>query len=186
MTNEELGWMSGAKETKVLVCLSYLEKLGFLKRWYNVPSQLSVRFGAPWIEEIEPVDVEQRHLFRLLRGGKSRTVVELSEATGLNPKEIMEQLAELQNGGYIQYWGQEDLLLIELLQDSEILSTLPDEQIGVGDYVRRKQSQIDRVIVYALESTCRTRVVRDYFGEDVDEDYRCGTCDLCQGSQFQE
>ena len=129
---------------------------------------------------MEPTDVAARHLFRFLRGSKSRTVLELSEASGLNPKEVMEQLAELQSGGYIQYWGQEDLLLIELLQDSELLSTLTDEQIEVGDYVRRKQSQIDQVIVYALETTCRTRVIRSYFGEVVDDDYRCGTCDLCQ------
>ena len=71
-------------------------------------------------------------------------------------------------------------MLIELLQDSEVLSTLTDEQIEVGDYVRRKQSQIDQVIVYALEATCRSRVIRGYFGEDIDEDYRCGRCDLCQ------
>ncbi|MDE0469641.1 MAG: RecQ family ATP-dependent DNA helicase [Candidatus Poribacteria bacterium] len=180
ISSDELEWMSGAKGTKVLVCLSYLEKLGFLKRWYNVPSQLSVRFRGPWMEEAEPADTEQRHLLRLLRGGKMRTVLELSETVGLNPKAIMEQLAELQSDGYIQYWGQEDLLLIELLEDSEVLSTLTDEQIEVGDYVRRKQSQIDQMVVYALEATCRMRLIRDYFGESIDENYRCGTCDLCQ------
>ena len=182
IANDELQWMSGAKEAKVIVCLSYLEKLGFLKRWYNVPSQLSVRFRGGWIEEMEPTNIEQRRLFDLLRRSKSRTVVELSEASGLNPKEVMEQLAELQSDGYIQYWGQEDLLLIELLQDSELLSTLTDEQIEVGDYIRRKQSQIDQVVVYALETTCRTRVIRNYFGEEIDENYRCGTCDVCQDS----
>ena len=183
ISSEELEWMSGAKATKILVCLSYLEKLGFLKRWYNVPSQLSVRFRGPWIkgiEETEPTDAEQRNLLRILRSGKIRTVLELSETAELNPKVIMEQLAELQSDGYILYWGQEDLLLIELLEDSELLSTLTDEQIEVGDYVRRKQSQIDQMVVYVLEATCRMRVIRDYFGEPVDENYRCGTCDLCQ------
>ena len=92
----------------------------------------------------------------------------------------MEQLAELQSDGYILYWGQEDLLLIELLEDSELLSTLTDEQIEVGDYVRRKQSKIDQMVFYALEATCRMRVIRDYFDESIDENYRCGTCDLCQ------
>lgn len=186
ISSEELEWMSGAKATKILVCLSYLEKLGFLKRWYNVPSQLSVRFRVPWIEgveETEPTDPEQRDLLRILRSGKIRTVLELSEAVDLNPKVTMEQLAELQNDGYILYWGQEDLLLIELLEDSELLSTLTDEQIEVGDYVRRKQSQIDQMVVYALEATCRMRVIRDYFGESVDENYRCGTCDLCQNQE---
>ena len=183
IANEELEWMSGAKATKILVSLSYLEKLGFLQRWYNVPSQLSVRFHTSWIEGMEPADAELRYLFRVLRESRSRTILEISEAAELSPKAVMEQLAELQNDGYIQYWGQEDLLLIELLQDSELLGTLTDEQIEVGDYVRRKQSQIDQAIVYALETTCRTRVIRKYFGEDVEEDYRCGTCDLCQKSR---
>ncbi len=195
ISNDELEWMSGAKGTKIHVCLSYLEKLGFLKRWYNVPSQLSVRFRGSWIEKGEPAEVTQRELLHQLRGGKFRrsrdhahrdgappqkTILELCEAVGENPKVIMEDLAELQSDGYIQYWGQEDLLLIELLEDSQMLSTLTDEQIEVGDYIRRKQKQIDKMVVYALETTCRMRVIRDYFGEPIDESYRCGTCDLCQ------
>ena len=179
ISNEELEWMSGANPTKTLVSLSYLEKLGFLKRWYNVPSQLSVRFHGFWTEAPEPADAAQRELLRELRSGV-KTILELCKTVGQNPKAIMEDLAELQSDGHIRYWGQEDLLLIELLEDSQMLSTLTDEQIEVGDYVRRKQSQIDQMIVYALDSTCRMRVIRDYFGESVDESYRCGTCDLCQ------
>ena len=180
ISNEELEWMSEGNATKILVSLSYLEKLGFLKRWYNVPSQLSVRFRELWAEGTGPVDAAQQELLRQLRSGV-KTVLELCEAVGQNPKVIMEALAELQSEGYIQYWGQEDLLLIELLEDSQMLSTLTEEQIEVGDYVRRKQSQLDQMIVYALETTCRMRVIRDYFGESIDDDYRCGTCDLCQG-----
>ena len=179
ISNEELEWMSGGNATKILVSLSYLEKLGFLKRWYNVPSQLSVRFRGFGIEEIEPTDTAQRELLRELRRGV-KTILELCEAVGQNPKTIMEDLAELQSDGYIQYWGQEDLLLIELLEDSQMLSTLTDEQIEIGDYIRRRQSRIDQMIVYALEATCRMRVIREYFGESVEESYRCGTCDLCQ------
>ncbi len=180
IANEELEWMSETKGTKIYVCLSHLEKLGFLKRWYNVPSQFSVRFHRAAIDQMEPADAELQPLLRFIRENSTRTILELSETTGLNPKAVMEQLAELQSSGYIQYWGQEDLLLIELLQDSELLSTLTDDQIGLDDYVRQKQSQIDQTIVYALETTCRSRVIRRHFGEDVDEGYRCGTCDLCQ------
>ena len=179
ISSEELEWMSNGNATKILVSLSYLEKLGFLKRWYNVPSQLSVRFRGLWTEETEPTDAAQQELLRQLRRG-IKTILELCEAIGQNPKVIMEALAELQSDGYIQYWGQEDLLLIELFEDSQMLSTLTDEQIAVGDYVHRKQKQIDKMIGYALDSTCRMRVIRGYFSESVDEDYRCGTCDLCQ------
>jgi len=180
ISNDELEWMSGAKGTKIHACLTYLEKLGFLKRWYNVPSQLSVRFRGSWIEKAEPAEATQRELLHQLRGGKLKTILELCETVGQNPKVIMEALAELQSDGYIQYWGQEDLLLIELLEDSQMLSTLTDEQIEAGDYVRRKQSQLDQMVFYALDTTCRMRVIRDYFGEPIDENYRCGTCDLCQ------
>ena len=180
ISNEELEWMGGGNQTKTLVSLSYLEKLGFLKRWYNVPSQLSVRFHGFWSEEPEPTDPAHRELLRELRSGV-KTILELCETVGQNPKAIMEDLAELQSDGHIRYWGQEDLLLIELLEDSQMLSTLTDEQIAVGDYVRRKQWQIDQMIGYALDNTCRMHVIRDYFGESVDESYRCGTCDLCQG-----
>ncbi len=179
ISTEELEWMSSSNPTKIHVGLSYLEKLGFLKRWYNVPSQLSVRFRELWPEETAPADEAQQELLRQLRSGV-KTILELCEAIGQNPKVIMEDLAELQSDGYIQYWRQEDLLLIELLEDSQMLSTLTDEQIEVGDYVRRKQGQLDEVFRYALEATCRTRVIRDYFGETVEEHYRCGTCDLCQ------
>ena len=171
--------MSSSNSTKIHVGLSYLEKLGFLKRWYNVPSQLSVRFRGFWSEQGEPPDAAQRELLRELRRGV-KTILELCDAIGQDPKTIMEGLAELQSDGYIQYWGQEDLLLIELLEDSQMLSTLTDEQIEVGDYIRRKQSQLDQMFVYALETTCRMRVIRKYFGESVEESYRCGTCDLCQ------
>ena len=179
ISNEELEWMSESNLTKILVSLSYLEKLGFLKRWYNVPSQLAVRFSKRWTQKTEPADAAQQELLRQLRRGV-KTILELCEAVGQNPKVVMEDLAELQSDGYVQYWGHEDLLLIELLEDSQMLSTLTEEQIEVGDYVRRKQSQIDQVIVYALETTCRMRVIRDYFGESIDAGYQCGTCDLCQ------
>ena len=178
ISNDELAWMSSSNPTKIHVGLSYLEKLGFLKRWYNVPSQLSVRFRGFWSEQAEPRDAAQRELLLELRRG-TKTILELCDAIGQDPKTIMECLAELQSEGYIQYWGQEDLLLIELLEDSQMLGTLTDEQIEVGDYIRHKQCQLDQVFGYALESTCRMRFIRDYFSETVEEHYRCGTCDLC-------
>ncbi len=185
VSNEELAWMSSSNPTKIYVGLSYLEKLGFLKRWYNVPSQLSVRFRGFWQEQADPRDTTLRELLIELRRGL-KTILELCDAVGRDPKTIMEGLAELQSDGYIQYWGQEDLLLIELLEDSQMLSTLTDEQIEIGDYIRRKQRQLDQVFVYALESTCRMRFIRDYFGEAVEERYRCGTCDLCQSQAVDE
>ena len=81
ISNEELEWMSEGNATKILVSLSYLEKLGFLKRWYNVPSQLSVRFRELWSEGTAPADAAQQELLRQLRSGV-KTILELCEAIG--------------------------------------------------------------------------------------------------------
>ena len=178
IASDELEWMSGFRSGKIQVCLSYLEKLGFLKRWYNVPSQVLVSFGRS-VQSAPLTDTMQRHLLSQLQRGRQRKILDLCKATALNPRAVMEHLAELQSDGYIQYRGQEDLMLLELIHDSELFSTLTEEQIEVGDYVRRKRQQIDKVVFYALATTCRTRVIREYFGEEVEEDYRCKTCDLC-------
>ena len=180
ISNDELEWQTTSKPTQIHIYLSYLEKLGFLRRWYNVPSQLSVRFLRTPTAETKPTDLTQRELLYQLQHEKLKTVLLLCEALERNPKAIMEALAELQADGYIQYRAREDLHLIELLEDSQTLNTLTDEQIEIGDYVRRRERQLDHMIGYALEDTCRLRVIRDYFGEEVGRDYRCGTCDLCQ------
>ena len=180
IASDELEWMSGLKSGKIQVCLSYLEKLGFLKRWYNVPSQLSVRFGrSVHSMQSAPLSDTMRQLLGQFQGRTKPKILDLCNATALDPKAVMEHLAELQSDGYIQYRGQEDLMLLELIHDSELFDTLTEEQIEVGDYVRRKRQQIDKVVFYALATTCRTRVIREYFGEEVEEDYRCKTCDLC-------
>ena len=94
----------------------------------------------------------------------------------------MEQLIDLQNDGYLTYWGTEDLLLIELFQDSDLLAATSADEMKFTDYLERKYRQIDQVERYAREKDCRGRLVRDYFGEPVEANYRCGSCDLCDPS----
>ncbi len=192
IANDELEWMSGFKDTKIQACLSYLERLEFVKRWYNVPSRLAVQLrpagqdgltrtgdGKPGIaERMQTYFAEQLNLGTKALAYKG-TIWELCNATQLGPGQVMEQLAELQSQDYIRYWGQEELMLFELIHDSELFSTLTEEQIEVGDYFRRKHRQLDKVVFYALERGCRMRVIRDYFGEEVTPNYQCGTCDLC-------
>ena len=175
MSMEELEWRIGYKVSKIHVGLTYLEKLGFLKRWHNVPSQLSVRFRT------NPKD-DKSSLSRLyiqLRERRVTDILSFCHDLELSPRWLMEQLDELQNDGHIQYWGKIDLMLIELLQDSELFSTLLEDQMGLGDYVKSKHSQIDKMVGYALSEGCRMKFIRDYFGEEVSDDYRCKTCDKC-------
>ncbi len=172
---DELELEVGYKIAKIQVGLAYLEKLGFLKRWHNVPSQISVRLRTQPTDEISG----QSELYTHLRQRRMTDILSFCRDLELSPRRVMEQLAELQSEGHLQYWGKDDLMLIELIKDSEFLSSLSEEQMGLGDYVKYKRSRIDKMVRYAAADACRTKFIRDYFGEEVPEDYRCGTCDNC-------
>ena len=176
---EELEWLSSYQETKIRVGISYLEKLGFLRRRYNVPSTLSVRIKSLPSREANSFDDSHSLLLQCLRQKSTINVLDFCREFNWRPDNLMEQLIDLQGDGYLTYWGAEDLLLIELLEGSDLFATISEDQMGFEDYVRRKRQQIDQTVLYALEEGCRGRLVRQYFGESVDSNYRCGSCDLC-------
>ena len=172
--------LSDFNADKIRVGISYLEKLGFLRRLFNVPSRLSVRtrsFESSLTTEI--VDEPQKVLLRHLRSRSELNVLDFCRGLNLRPDQFMEQLIDLQSAEYLRYWGAEDLVLIELLQDSDLFDSMSADQMGFEDYLLRKNRQIDQIVFYALVEDCRGRLVREYFGETVKADYRCGSCDLC-------
>ena len=98
MAIEELVMKSGFKEAKTQVGLTYLEKLGFLKRWYNVPARLSVRLRT----SSTTTPSTQSELLDQLRQRKVTDIISFCRDLELNPRVVMEQLAELQNDGCLQ------------------------------------------------------------------------------------
>ena len=172
---EDLELRVGFKVVKIQVGLTYLEKLGFVKRWHNVPSKISVSLRTKPKDE----KVLQSELYIQLKARRSTDILSFCNEFDLSPRVVMEQLAELQNEGHLQYWGKDDLMLIELLQDSELFSSLSEDQMGLGDYYKLKRSRIDKMVRYAVSDGCRMKVIRHYFGEEVSEDYRCNICDRC-------
>ena len=172
---EELELRVGFKVTKIQVGLTYLEKLGFVKRWHNVPSKISVSFRSNPNDE----KTVQSELYTQLKKRRVTDILSFCDELELSPRLVMEQLAELQNEGHLQYWGKDDLMLIELLQDSELFASLSEDQMGLGDYYELKRSRIDKMVRYAVSEGCRMKVIRHYFGEEVSEDYRCNKCDRC-------
>ncbi len=180
---EELEWLSGFNEGKIRVGLSHLEKLGFLRRSYNVSSKLSVRTPpVNYSDTAETVDESPRTLLNHLRSRSELHIIDFCREMDLRPDRLMEQLVDLQSEGYLRYWGAENLTLIELLEDSDLFASISADQMGFEDYLRSKNRQIDQIIFYALAEECRGRLVREYFGEKVKEDARCGSCDLCDPS----
>lgn len=180
---EELEWLSSFNEGKIRVGISHLEKLGFLRRLYNVPAKLSVRtrpFETSLTAEI--ADESQKILLRHLRSQSELNVLDFCRGLNLRPDQLMEQLIDLQGAGNLRYWGAEDLTLIELLEDSDLFASMSADQMGFEDYLLNKSRQIDQIVFYALAEGCRGRLVREYFGETIKADYRCGSCDRCDPS----
>ena len=180
---EELEWLSGFNDGKIRVGLSHLEKLGFLRRLYDVPSKLSLRTRSSRSgEDTRVVDESQRTLLSYLHSQSELHIINFCRERNLRPDRLMEQLIDLQGEGYLRYWGTEDLTLIELLEDSDLFASMSADQMGFEDYLRSKNRQIDQIVFYALAEGCRGRLVREYFGETVEADYRCESCDLCDSS----
>ena len=172
---EELAWRLGFKDTKLQVGLSYLEKLGFIKRWNNLPSRVSVAFRS----QPKDTNLEQSKLYSQLRQQRVTDILRFCQTLELSPKSVMEQLSELQNEGHLQYWGKDELMLIEIQQDSEFFASISDAQMGLGDYVKHRKNRIDKMVYYATSDGCRMKTIREYFGEEVSKDYKCNNCDRC-------
>jgi ATP-dependent DNA helicase RecQ len=178
---DELEWLSGFTEAKIRIGISYLEKLGFLRRLYNAPSKLSVRTPTVYGRQAE-LDESQRSLLNLLKTRAELRVLDFCREHDLRPDWLMEQFIDLQSEGCLRYWGTEDLMLLELFEDSDLFNAISADQMGFEDYLRSRYRQIDQVVFYALAQECRGRLVRRYFGETIESDYRCGNCDRCDAS----
>lgn len=175
--------LSGFNTDKIRVGLSHLEERGFLRRLYNVPSKLSVRMQPfEYSLNAELVEESQKILLRRLRTRSELNVLDFCREMDLRPDSLMEQLIDLQSGGYLRYWGAEDLTLVQLLEDSDLFASMSADQMGFEDYLLTKNRQIDQIVFYALAEGCRGQLVREYFGETVEADYRCESCDRCDTS----
>ena len=166
--------ISEIDESKIRVGISYLEKLGFLQRRYNIPSSVSVNLTEGSNGTSRVLDS--------LRDGASSQIIDLCRKHNLRPDELIEELTDLQSDGYLTYAGAEDTMLIELYHGSKLFEHISEEKIGGKQYLQNKGYQLDQMILYARTDSCRGQVVRRYFGESVDNDYRCNLCDICDSS----
>ena len=168
---QEMKSTNDIDESKIRVGIGYLEKFGFLQRLYNIPSSISVDLIA-----------DSNGESRLLDGLRDQPEIQLMDFCrehNLQPSELIEGLTDLQSDGYLRYSGAEGTMLIELYHGSKLFENISEDEIGEKQYIQNKRYQLDQMIRYARTDTCRGKVVRQYFGERVDGDYRCNLCDIC-------
>ena len=165
---------SEVDESKIRVGISYLEKLGFLQRLSNIPSSISVNLIKDSNGGSRVLDNLQDRL--------EIQLIDFCQEHNLYPNELIEELTDLQSDGYLRYTGAEDTMLVELYHGSKVFENISEEKIGEKQYIQNKRYQLDQMILYARTDSCRGKVVRQYFGESVDSDYRCNICDVCDPS----
>ena len=170
----EMESASDVDESKIRVGISYLEKLGFLQRMYNIPSSISVQL-------IKDSNGMSKVLDSLRDQPKIR-LIDFCQEHNLYPNQLVEELADLQSDGYLRYSGAEDTVLIGLYHGSKLFENISEEKVGEKQYIQNKRYQLDQMILYARTDSCRGQVVRQYFGEHVNSDYRCNLCDICDPS----
>ena len=171
---QEMESESEIDESKIRVGISYLEKLGFLERMSNIPSSISVNL----IKDSN----DGSRVLESVRDQSKIQVIDFCQEHNLQPNELIEELTDLQSDGDLRYSGAEDTMLIELYHGSKLFENISEDEIGGKQYIQNKRRQLDQMIRYARTDSCRGKVVRQYFGESVDSDYRCNLCDICDPS----
>ncbi len=174
VNTQEMESRGDVDESRIRVGISYLEKLGFLERMSNIPSNISV-------DLINDSDGESRILDSLRDQPEIRTI-DFCQEHDLQPDELIEELSDLQSDGDLRYSGAEDTMLIELFHGSKLFEHMSEDKVGEKQYIQNKRYQLDQMILYAKTGSCRGKLVRQYFGERVDDDYHCNLCDICDPS----
>jgi ATP-dependent DNA helicase RecQ len=101
---------------------------------------------------------------------------ELAERSGVPRRKARITLMLLKRHGLVREHrgGQWERLAGRLTQ--------VDLSHDLTDYEERRardQAKLQAVVDFAQTARCRTRYILEYFGEDVDQEWRCGNCDAC-------
>jgi ATP-dependent DNA helicase RecQ len=103
---------------------------------------------------------------------------ELAEKSGVARRKVRIVLVLLKRHGLVrEYRGGS----WERLRDR---LTQVDLSADLTDYEHRRlqdRAKLRAMIAYCQSAQCRTRFILEYFGEDVEPDWECGVCDVCDG-----
>ena len=190
----ELDWRTGCDHTKIRVVLSHLQRLGFIKQHPKISSVVNTRLLSdadrmPGFPENPFLASFDRLMTGFPRRGEADRMSAIQVETlrycrqyQCSPLALMEDLYDAVWQGILQFHGSEDCLLLECVYSSQELKRVTHEQLGMKDFERQKQRQLDQMVFYTASSGCREHVIRSYFGEKLPSTTRCGRCDVCEPS----
>lgn len=160
----DLEWQTGLDQTKLMVGLSHLQRLGFVRQYQNI------------CQEVKLHDVSSQNFMKT--GGIINTF-EFCRTQKISPTEWMSWLYDAQWRGELHFFGVENCWLVECLRPSSELIEIIEMQLGMIDLRKQKQRQLEQMLLYTITPNCRDLTIRRYFGELIEEKYRCERCDNC-------
>jgi len=163
-----------ADDTLVRVGLSMLERVGLLRRHFDVPETATLTLaGAEAPDELAARAAE-------LAGLRQGVAVEvdlllLAERLELAPDALEGRLLGWHDAGFLRYRGGQREVLIEQLPASPDVAERIDRLLA--DYRDRQVERVEAVAAYARTIACRHSAIAEHFGQRL---ARCKTsCDIC-------
>jgi len=166
--------LPGDDDTLVRVGLSMLERVGLLRRHFDIPETASLSLtGAP---PPEAAAAQIAALAGLEAGGWQEVdLLLLAKQAGWSPANLEGDLLRWHDAGYLRYRGGPRQVLIEQLAAPPDVAARIDALLS--DYQERQIQRVDAVATYAKASECRHRSIAAHFGQRL---ARCKTaCDIC-------
>jgi len=112
--------------------------------------------------------------------GKAASMKQVAELSDVGEKRVKVVIALLERMGLVERRGNR-LTTLRTFKNARELAAF------ITAYERRHARDVERLqamMHYAQHPVCRTRMIAEYFGEELTDD--CGTCDVCVSVQARE
>lgn len=182
---DNLYWQLKMDETKIRVGISHLERLGLIRRFPDVESQIRLTLlknnDHPAIDDSQVHQGKRRMthaILELARCGDHLQLIEFCLKHHFDPLGVVETLYDLEFEGIIRFHRGKRAMLVRLEQGARPIQNMARREIGFEEFRQHRYDKLDRMLQYAESSSCRVRYIREYFGEKVTDN--CGRCDNCR------
>jgi ATP-dependent DNA helicase RecQ len=166
--------LPGDDDTLVRVGLHMLERVGLLRRHFDLPETATITLTGAAAPDADAERIAQ------IAGLQPSEPLEvdlllLAERTDLSPSDLEGALLHWHDLGFLRYRGGPRQVLLELLTAPADVGDRIDTLLA--DYRRSQEQRIEAMAAYARTNRCRHRTLADHFGQNL---ARCKTaCDIC-------
>jgi ATP-dependent DNA helicase RecQ len=178
LATDDLERETRLEETRLRVSMSMLERVGVVRRQFDLPRILTLNVVAAGDRDFQRFTADAR---LRPRQRVSRELGDVCALTGISPETIEPRLLGWVDAGWLEYRGAARGLRLEL-------TGVPDLAARVRELLQRMEgideARLDRLDEYVQATGCRHEFLSCYFGHRLSPAAGgggCSTCDNCGG-----